>query len=77
MPPGPDTDEATLVCVEQIEKRNAVCSIFVRNKHIGTGFLVKVKGHLCVLTSNCILPDVQVSAEATLKFFVHGAAIVP
>ena len=59
---------------EQIERKNAVCSIFVRNKHIGTGFLVKVKGHLCVLTSNCILPDVQVSAEATLKFFVHGAA---
>jgi hypothetical protein len=58
---------------EQIEKRNAVCAIFVRDKHTGTGLLVKIKGHLCILTSNYILPDIEKSENATVKFSVHGA----
>ena len=58
---------------EQIQARNSVCAVFVSGKHVGTGLLVKIKGHLCVLTSNCILPDVQKSADATLKFAVHNA----
>ena len=58
---------------EQIEKRNAICAVFVSGKQVGTGLLVKLKGHLCVLTSNCVLPDVDKSANATLKFSVHSA----
>ena len=57
---------------EQIQKRNSVCAIFIRNKHVGTGLLTNIKGHLCVLTSNGILPNVEESAEASLMFSVHS-----
>lgn len=57
---------------EQISKRNSVCSISIGDKHIGTGILVKLKGHLCVLTSNGILPNIQVSEAATLTFSIHS-----
>jgi hypothetical protein len=58
---------------EQVRRRNATCKIVADGKHVGTGLLIKVKGHLCVLTSNYILPD-RITAQSTIAtFHVHTA----
>ena len=59
---------------EEVRRRNATCKIVVRNKHIGTGFLVMVKGHLCVLTSNYILPDRSTAKSTVATFHLHTAS---
>ncbi len=56
---------------EEVARRNACCMLTVKGRHVGSGFLIKVKGHLCVLTSNYMVPDKKTALTAACEFHVQ------